>query len=124
MRTALGVVIDAVIICLFAAIGRRNHGETSALAGLASTAWPFLAGMATGWMVGLLAFRRPPLRLREGIPVWVCTVAIGMLLRSLTGSGTAFSFLVVATLFLGAGLLGWRALAGLIRSPAPASEHW
>ena len=34
MRTALGVVIDAVIICLFAAIGRRNHGETSALAGL------------------------------------------------------------------------------------------
>ena len=123
MRTALGVVIDAVIICLFAAIGRRNHGETSALAGLASTAWPFLAGMGTGWMVGLLAFRRAPLRLREGLPVWVCTVAVGMLLRSLTGSGTAPSFIVVATLVLGLGLLGWRALAGLIRSPAAVSEH-
>jgi hypothetical protein len=109
------VAIDTVIICLFAAIGRRSHGETSALLGIATTALPFLAGMATGWLVALLAFRRAPLRLRDGIPVWLCTVAIGMLLRSLTHSGTAPSFILVATLFLGSGLLGWRALAGLIR---------
>jgi hypothetical protein len=110
----MGLVLDAALIFLFAAIGRHSHGETSALAGIAITAWPFLAGMAAGWLVSLSAFHRAPLRARDGIPVWLCTVAIGMLLRSLTGSGTAFSFIVVATLFLGAGLLGWRALAVLI----------
>ena len=36
-------------------------------------------------------------------------VPIGMALRGLTHAGTAFSFIVVATLFLGAMLLGWRA---------------
>ena len=123
MRTAVGVASDTAVICLFAAIGRRSHGETSALVGVAATALPFLAGMAVGWLVALLALGRAPLRLRDGIPVWLCTVVLGMLLRSLTHSGTAPSFIVVATLFLGLGLLGWRALAGRTRSPAPAREH-
>jgi hypothetical protein len=114
MRIAVGLALDAALICLFAAIGRRNHGETSALLGVATTAWPFLAGMTTGWLISLFAFHRAPLRVREGIPVWLGTVAIGMLLRRLTNAGTAFSFIVVATLFLGAGLLGWRALDALI----------
>jgi hypothetical protein len=119
----VGVAIDTAVICLFAAVGRRSHGETSALVGVAATAWPFLAGMTAGWLVALLAFGRAPLRLRDGIPVWLGTVAIGMLLRSLTHSGTAPSFIVVATLFLGLGLLGWRARAGLVHRPAPAGEH-
>ena len=123
MRTALGVAVDTALICLFAAIGRRNHGETSALLGIVTTAWPFLAGMAVGWLVSRLAFHLDPLRLRGGIPVWLSTVAIGMLLRSLTHAGTAPSFIVVASLFLGAALLGWRALAGLVRSPAPARQQ-
>jgi Protein of unknown function (DUF3054) len=38
-----------------------------------------------------------------------------MLLRVATGAGTAFSFVVVATLVLGVFLLGWRALAALAR---------
>ena len=123
MRIALGLAIDTALICLFAAIGRRNHGETGALLAVAATAWPFLAGMAAGWLVAVLAFRRAPLRLQEGIPVWLCTVAIGMLLRSLTHAGTAPSFVVVALIFLGAGLLGWRALAALIRSRRLVSER-
>ena len=123
MRIPLGLAIDTALILLFAAIGRRSHGEAGALLGIATTAWPFLAGMAVGWLVVLLTFRRAPLRLRDGIPVWLCTVAIGMALRSLAHSGTAASFIVVATLFLGAGLLGWRALAGRIHRPAPAREQ-
>lgn len=111
MRIALGLALDTALICLFAAVGRRNHGETSTLLGLASTAWPFLAGMATSWAVSLLAVHRAPLRVREGVPVWLGTVAIGMVMRNLTNAGTAFSLIVVATLFLGAVLLGWRALA-------------
>jgi len=112
VRIALGLALDTALICLFAAIGRHNHGETSAVLGVASTAWPFLAGMAAGWVVSSLAVHRAPLRVRDGIPIWLGTVAVGMVLRNLTNAGTAFSFIVVATLFLGAVLLGWRALAG------------
>jgi hypothetical protein len=122
VRTALGLALDTALICLFAAIGRHSHGETSALLGLAITAWPFLAGLAAGWLVSLSAFHRAPLRPRDGIPVWLAAVAIGMVLRSLTHAGTAVSFIVVATLFLGAGLLGWRALAAVVTRPRVVSE--
>lgn len=119
MRIALSLVLDATLICLFAAIGRSSHGETGALLGVVTTAWPFLAGMTAGWLIFLLAFRRVPLQVRDGIPIWLCAVAIGMVLRSVTDAGTAPSFIVVATLFLGAALLGWRAVVALtIRRPA------
>jgi hypothetical protein len=117
---ALGLVLDAALIFLFAAIGRHSHAETGALLGVVTTAWPFLAGMAAGWLVSLLAFRRVPLEVRDGIHVWVCTVAIGMVLRSATHAGTAFLFIVVATLVLGVMLLGWRGLAALAPRPRRA----
>ena len=45
--------------------------------------------------------------------IWVATVAVGMVLRSLTGQGVAVSFVVVASVVLGVLLLGsrlvWRA---------------
>ena len=111
MRIALGLAYDTALICIFAAIGRRSHAETGALLSVLATAWPFLAGMETGWLISLLALRRVPLTVRDGVPVWLCAVTIGMALRGLTHAGTAFSFIVVATLFLGAVLLGWRAVA-------------
>lgn len=114
MRIAWGLALDVALICLFAAIGRRSHAETGALLSVVTTAWPFLAGMAAGWLVASLAFGRVPLTVRDGIPVWLCVVAIGMMLRGVTGAGTAFSFIVVATFFLGTVLLGWRAVAMLI----------
>lgn len=114
MRIALGLAYDTALICIFAAIGRRSHAETGALLSVLTTAWPFLAGMSAGWLISLLALRRAPLTVRAGIPVWLCSVTIGMALRGQTHAGTAFSFIVVATLFLGAMLLGWRALAMLM----------
>ena len=123
MRIAAGLALDVAFICLFAAIGRRTHAETGALLGVATTAWPFLAGMAAGWLVWVSAVRRAPLRVRDGIPVWLATVAIGMVLRHLTDTGTAVSFIVVATLFLGAALLGWRAVAELITSRRRAADR-
>ncbi len=114
VRIALGLAADTALICIFAAIGRRSHAETGALLSVLTTTWPFLAGMAAGWLISLLTLRRAPLTVRAGIPVWLCAVTIGMTLRGLTHAGTAFSFIVVATLFLGAMLLGWRAVAMLI----------
>ena len=109
----MGLVLDTALICLFADLGRRSHAETGAVLSVMSTAWPFLAGMTAGWLISLIALRRVPLGVRDGIPVWLCAVALGMVLRNLTDEGTALPFVVVATLFLGAVLLGWRALVML-----------
>jgi RsiW-degrading membrane proteinase PrsW (M82 family) len=43
--------------------------------------------------------------------VWGYTVVMGMVLRNyLFDRGTAPAFIIVATLFLGATMLGWRAV--------------
>ncbi len=54
--------------------------------------------------------RRAPLSVGDGLVVWAGTLVGGMLLRSVTGQGTAPSFIVVAGLVTGAFLLGWRAV--------------
>ncbi len=118
---AAAFVVDAALVVLFAAIGRRSHAESGAVLGVLLTAWPFLAGTVAGWVVAVAWRRRAPLGVRDGIPVWVCAVAVGMLLRVATGAGTAFSFVVVATVVLGGFLLGWRALAALVRRRRPAA---
>lgn len=105
----LSVVLDVVFVVLFTVIGRVSHGEGLAFGGVAQTAWPFLAGAVLGWLV-TAAWRRPLALVRSGIPIWVLTVAVGMLLRVVSAQGIAFSFVVVATLFLGLFLLGWRAV--------------
>ncbi len=109
MNTALpAALVDIALVLVFVAIGRRNHDESSALAGLVSTAWPFLGGLAVGWLAAR-AWRRPGGLVPEGIIVWLATVLVGMLLRAVSGQGTALSFVLVATAVLGAFLLGWRA---------------
>jgi hypothetical protein len=42
------------------------------------------------------------------VTVWVCTVAVGMLIRALISAGIATSFIVVASLSTAVLLLGWR----------------
>ena len=111
------LLIDAILVIIFCAIGRRTHEEANALAGLAKTSWPFLTGLVIGWAATLALYRdkfNAVLLLPTGIVVWLSTVVIGMVLRVLSGQGTQFSFIVVATLVLGAFLLGWRALVPVI----------
>lgn len=113
MRRVLAFVADAALVLAFAALGRSEHAREATLAGLFETAWPFLAGLAISWGVALV-WRRPAAPLRSGVPVWVGTVALGMLLRALTGQGTALPFVLVATGTLGLFFLGWRAISALI----------
>lgn len=117
MRAGPAVVVDAVLVLVFVLIGRRTHDHPWELAGPATTAWPFAAGLATGWAVAVLRWRGPA-SLATGVTVWSATVAAGMLLRAASGQGTALSFVVVATVVLGVFLVGWRLLAALVR-PAP-----
>lgn len=108
----LAVVLDIALVVLFAATGRASHAE-DVLAGLWTTAWPFLLALAVGWVV-TLAWRAPMAPLRTGLPIWAITVAGGMLLRWFSGQGTALPFVLVAAGVLLALLVGWRLLAALI----------
>jgi hypothetical protein len=104
---------DVVCILIFVAIGRRNHAEGVTLAGIAETAWPFLAGLAVGWLV-TRAWRAPTAVRPTGVAVWLITVTIGMALRAGTGAGTALSFIAVTTVFTGVLLMGWRAAVTVV----------
>ncbi|MGI9008751.1 MAG: DUF3054 domain-containing protein [Streptosporangiaceae bacterium] len=104
-----GIALDAVLVLAFVIIGRASHHDGGGLAGLASTAWPFLAGLAAG-EIATRAWRRPA-ALGVGLGVWLSTVAVGMVLRVVAGQGTAVAFIAVALAFLGLFLLGWRLLA-------------
>ncbi|MBK0419372.1 DUF3054 domain-containing protein [Leucobacter sp. CSA1] len=111
---AFALVADALFVVLFAALGRSSHAREATFVGLVETAWPFLVGLAVVWLAARVW--RAPLRIvRSGVPLWVGTVAIGMLLRALTGAGTAMPFVIVATVSVGVFLLGWRGIAVLFQ---------
>src|SRR6266705_1209819 len=113
MRSArLAVAIDVCCVLVFVIIGRASHTKGESLAGLASTAWPFLAGLAGGWLAAR-AWRRPLRPWPAGVGAWLGAVALGMALRVVSGQGTAFAFILVALAFLGLFLLGWRLLIRL-----------
>ena len=50
-RPAVALAADLIAVVAFAATGRRSHAEGLTVAGVAQTAWPFLAGT----LVGLVA---------------------------------------------------------------------
>ena len=95
-------------------IGRARHDAAGgeSLGGIASTAWPFLAGLVLGWL-SVRAWRRPFALVPSGAGAWLGAAGLGMVLRVVSGSGTAVAFVLVTLAFLGLFLLGWRVLAGL-----------
>jgi hypothetical protein len=111
---AAAALADVVCVVVFCTIGRRSHAEGITVAGVAETAWPFLSGTAAGWLAAR-AWQRPASLVPTGIVIWLSTVVIGMLLRKATSAGTAFSFVVVASLSLAILLLGWRLASAALR---------
>ena len=107
---ALAAVIDVAGVVLFVLIGRSSHSEDLTSIDTLDTLWPFLAGLLVGWVL-TLAWLRPLAILWPGIPIWIITVAAGMLFRASAGQGVDFAFVVVATVFLGIFLVGWRLIA-------------
>lgn len=108
------LAIDAVVVVVFAAIGRASHGEDLGPAGIAATAWPFLVAVLFGSLLGS--------RLggdewwRQGLVVWLVTAVGGMALRVASGTSAAPGFIVVGSVFLALFLVGWRFVASRRRA--------
>jgi hypothetical protein len=122
MPAGVAAALDALLVLVFAAVGRASHGghlplageEGNPVLGVLATAWPFVIGLAAGWTLVRALSHRWPLEVGPGVTVLVATVVVGMALRAGTGQGTAPSFVLVATVVLGALLVGWRALAARV----------
>jgi hypothetical protein len=108
---------DVAWLVVFVLLGRSSHTEGESVAGIARTLWPFLVGLALGWVVAR-AWRLPGAVVPTGMVVWLVCVGVAMALRAASGQGVAAAFIGVALAFVGLGLLGWRALAGLISGRA------
>lgn len=108
------LALDIVAIIVFAAIGRRSHEESNGIGSVLSTAAPFLVALLVGWgLTNVLARWRPQLRdgtgLDAGVVIWAVTVVLGLLARrTLWDRGTAFAFVIVATIVLAAFVVGRR----------------
>jgi hypothetical protein len=110
----IALFADVVCVLVFCTIGRRSHAEGLTVAGIAQTAWPFLAGTGVGWLLSR-GWRKPFTVIPVGLVVWVSTVVVGMVLRKVTSSGLSPSFVVVASVSTAVLLLGWRGAAALVR---------
>jgi hypothetical protein len=114
------LLLDVLAVLVFATVGRRSHAEGLTVAGVLDTAWPFLTGVVVGWLL-TRAWKHPAAVVPVGVGVWLAALVVGMMLRRLSGDGTALPFVVVATVVLAALLVGWRAAARVVRrSDVPA----
>jgi len=113
MRTILfAFAADALLVLVFVLIGRASHDENPVLGALV-TYWPFFVALVVGWAAAR-AWKSPLAVLRSGLPIWIVTVVVGMLLRLLSDQGVQPSFVIVTSVVLGVFLVGWRAIVRLV----------
>lgn len=120
------MVFDVVAVVIFGFLGRAAHSEDLTPAGIASTTWPFLVGLAAGWL--LLRVWRAPDQWPRAIGVVAITVALGHVVRVLVaGDSTHWTFVTVSLLVTAVLLLGWRLVmrfVGPSRVTEPADEAY
>jgi len=116
MPVALTIAVDVILVAVFCVIGRLSHAEGifSDVPGFLITLWPFLVAVVAAHIVMLIR-RTPADRMLPGVVIWAVTVVVGLVLRGLSGQGTAIAFMIVATLTLALFLLGWRAVVAIAR---------
>jgi hypothetical protein len=101
---------DLLVLVVFVLVGRRSHDEGSGLGGFVRVWWPFAVALVVATLVS--GVWRAPLEWRRAIVTWLVTVALGMALRiAVQGRDFKPTFVIVTTVFVGAGMLGWRAVA-------------
>ena len=109
-------VYDALCVLLFVVIGTRNHKTDTGLSGIAYVAAPFFIALSLAHLAPMM--QRGAKALPHQYVVWGYTIVMGMVLRNFAfDRGTAPAFVIVATIFLGVTMLGWRALAERLSTP-------
>lgn len=108
-RWFLVLLVDLLLILLFAALGRDTHQHGLSPTGIFVTASPFLIACVAGWSVSR-SWDTPHALWPAGVLVWLVTVIGGLALRGFFGGGLAASFQIVTLVVLGAFLLGHRAV--------------
>ena len=108
-RTALrAYAFDALCVLLMVVIGTRNHKTDTGITGILFVAAPFWIAMSLAHLAPLL--QRTAKAEAHVVVVWGYTVVMGMVLRNTVfDRGTALAFIIVATVFLGITMFGWRA---------------
>lgn len=105
---ALG--FDLLCVLAMAVIGTNNHKTDTGISGILFVAAPFLIATTLS-RVFMRLNKKDETTVVDGVTVVLFTVAIGMILRRFAfDRGTATPFVIVATLFLGSTMLGWRGL--------------
>lgn len=112
------LAIDLLLVAVFAVIGRLSHYGSLTPGGWWETAWPFLAGTLLA-RLALRLLHRHGGAVASGLVVWLGTLVVGMLLRQVSGQGTAPAFVIVATLTLGLLLVVPRVVARLSARGGP-----
>jgi hypothetical protein len=124
-RRLTALCVDVVVVVGFVALGRHSHSEGEVAAGITVVAAPLLIGLGVGWAAIWRTAR--PLGWRAGLTVWASTAILGLALRGLVfGRATPLAFILVATGFLGLGLLGWRLAWRIVtrrRTIEPATDR-
>lgn len=114
-RTVIPVVVDALCLALFVALGRESHDIDFGIIWYLTVLWPFLLG----WFVAAFAVRMYtswPQHWTLLAATWAGGIAIALVLRAvLTHRDTPVAFIIVAYAFIGLLTFGWRLVArGLV----------
>ncbi len=127
-RLSIAVAIDAALIIVFAAIGRRTHDGGSGVGYVLEIASPFLIGYVL--TAAICRLDRGPFDARRAARVAILTAVFGLALRSLAfDRGIAPAFMTVALITITVLLVGWRLVAShfvidrwVVQGPGPITE--
>ena len=109
MLKVASYLFDALLVIIFAALGRAFHDHGTTLGQIMTTAWPFLIGLSIAWSMHVTVLRSLKV-MQQGILVWCDTVVLGLLIRMLAHQGVAWSFVLVTAVTLLIFFQSWRAL--------------
>lgn len=118
MSRVNAVVLDLIAITVFAVLARIAHQSEDmplTFLGILSTLWPFVIGVALGWIV-VSAAGRSAVRVRSGgWLVWLVTVIVGLAIWGIRNTSFPhWSFILVASLMSALLMLGWRGIHALV----------
>jgi hypothetical protein len=108
-RPWVALLGDVAVLVVFVLVGRRSHHEDAGIGGFFRVWWPFAAALGVAWVA--TGLWRAPLAWGRAVAAWLVTVALGMVLRiALQDRELKVAFTIVTLVFVGAGMLGWRAV--------------